>query len=190
MVKLAFAIPLSLILASCGGGTSALQTRVDRLEREVAELKGAKQAEPQPAANEPYCKTFVDTSIPRDTQFPYVVDYQLGAGTTRSGDRIQIVEVRGTRPNFEEGGIYLVKGEYTLASVSDAKLLLSVTATQRGKGCTKGNSRGSVEIAQGSGTFELAAPIPYAGHPHVTFYDSSGSNAGGVYFGKGDFLKP
>lgn len=43
-------------------------------------------------------------------------------------------------------------------------------------------------IPKGKGKFELAAPIPYPGKPHVTFY-VAGSNHGGVYFSKGKVLR-
>lgn len=133
----------------------------------------------QPATTSSGCQEWVDTSIGLGTEFPYVVEYERSADTIGAGDRIRVTEVRGTRPRFERGGIYLVKGEYTLSSADEARLLFSVTAEGPG-GCTKGNPRGAQNVARGSGTFELAAPFPYDGKPHVTFY-VRGSNAGGVY---------
>jgi len=129
------------------------------------------------------CERVIDISIPEGTKFPYTVPYELGASSLKSGDRIVIREVRGTRPTFEPGGIYRVVGEYTFGSAAEASLALSVTAVRRGEGCTSGPGRGTQKVIRGSGTFDLVSVMPYPGHPHVTFY-VSGNNAGGVYFGK------
>jgi hypothetical protein len=93
------------------------------------------------------CSEFVDTSIADGTQFPYVVDYERTADTIAAGDRIVVIEVRGTRPHFEKGGTYLVKGEYMLDSATEATLLLSVTATE-GKGCTTGTRGARAESSE------------------------------------------
>jgi hypothetical protein len=151
------------------------------------DVAGAKlEVPPKPVP--PACQRVVDTSFPADTRFPYSVKYELGVSNLKLSDRIVIKEVRGTRPKFEEGGIYRVRGEYTLGSAAEAKLALNVTAVRRGEGCTSGNRRGDQKVLRGSGTFELAAPMPYHGYPHLTFY-IDGKNAGGTYFGKGQFLK-
>lgn len=76
-----------------------------------------------------------------------------------------------------------MRGDYTLASANEASLGLYVTG-----GCTHGNGRASVNVKKGSGTFELATKIVYVGQPHVTFY-VEGDGAGGVYFGKGEYLQ-
>jgi hypothetical protein len=134
------------------------------------------------------CERVVDISFPDDTTFPYTLDFATGRTDLRDGDRIVIREVRGTRPTFEVGGIYLVRGEYTLASLPETRLRLTVTASRRGDGCTKGNGRGTVSVSRGSGTFELASPIAYPGWPHVWF-GTGNTSSGGVYFGAGDFLR-
>lgn len=175
-------------LIGCGGKTEALEARVGRLEQEIAELKGAQKNSSPSRTARSGCKRVLDTDFPDNTAFRYAVDYELGATNVKTDDQIVINEVRGTEPSFEVGGIYLVKGRYTLASAPNATLLLSVTATERGEGCTSGNGRASVQVDKGAGVFELAAPIPYPGQPHVTFY-VNGANAGGVYFGKDRFLK-
>ena len=116
------------------------------------------------------------------------VPFDIGDTNTRAGDRTTITDVHGTRGDFGIGGIYTVRGEYTLATADEATLAFNVTAIEQGEGCTYGNGRGSTHVLRGSGTFELANSIPYRGHPHVTFY-IKGEGSGGVYFGKGDFLQ-
>lgn len=174
--------------AGCGaGGSPELQARVDRLEAEVAALKSQGRV-PHPAPAPRSARTCVDVNVPTSTQFPFVLDVERGSTSTKAGDAIEIQEVRGTRPQLEQGGTYLVRGTYTLSSADEATLLFSVTAERPGEGCTSGNSRGSIRASKGSGEFELATVVPYQGKPHVTFY-VDGQNGGGVYFGKGASLK-
>ena len=126
--------------------------------------------------------TPIDISFPAATKFPEAVPFELGRTDVRNGDRITIREVRGTRKDFAVDGIYVVRGDYTLASADEAVLGLNVTG-----GCTSHTERGHVTIKKGSGAFELAIKLAYVGQPHVTFY-VNGEGSGGVYFGKGDFL--
>jgi hypothetical protein len=127
------------------------------------------------------CKP-IDISFPDTTKFPEVVPFDVGRTDVRSGDKITIREVRGTRKDFAIDGIYQVRGDYTLASADEAVIGLNVTG-----GCTSHTERGHVTVKKGSGTFEVAVKIAYVGQPHVTFY-VNGEGSGGVYFGKGDFL--
>ncbi len=172
-----------LFLASCASDTSKLEARVHELEREVADLRGRVSAERRTdlIASEPPCVPKND-SIAAGTQFSSPVAFDLGRTDLRSGDSITIREVLGTRPDFAVDGVYLVRGDYVLASADEASLGFSVTG-----GCTQGNTRGQQSVKKGSGKFELATKIVYVGQPHVTFY-VSGQGSGGVYFGKGDFL--
>jgi len=127
------------------------------------------------------CKP-IDISFPASTKFPENVAFDLGRSDLRAGDHLSIREVRGTQKEFAKDGIYIVRGDYTLASADEAVLGLNVSG-----GCTSGAERGHVAIKKGSGKFELAVKIAYVGQPHVTFY-VNGEGSGGVYFGKGDFL--
>ncbi len=133
------------------------------------------------------CDRVHNIDIPDGTQFQHVVPFQVGRIDLEHGDRIVITEVLGTRPTFEVDGIYLVRGEYVLSSAESATLNLNVTATTPGEGCTSGNPRGRKLVRGGSGTFELASPIPYVGWPHVWF-SMGGQSKTGVYFGSGAFL--
>jgi hypothetical protein len=135
------------------------------------------------------CKKVFDVTVPDDTQFPYTLEFELGRSDLRARDEIVIKEVLGTRPQFEVGGIYLVRGTYVLDSVDEARLSFTVTATRAGEGCTGGNPRGALKVRRGKGTFEVASPIAYAGYPHIWFRTGN-TSAGGVYFGRDPFLKP
>ncbi len=190
MIRALTAAFVITVATGCGaGGSPELRARVDRLEAEVAALKSQGRVhQSAPAAAPRSARTCVDVNVPPSTQFPFVVDVERGSTSIKAGDAIEIREVRGTRPQLEQGGNYLVRGSYTLGSADEARLLLSVTAERPGEGCTSGNSRGSMRVSKGSGDFELATRVPYQGKPHVTFY-VDGQNGGGVYFGNSKLLK-
>jgi hypothetical protein len=198
----------ALLLAGCASRSSDLDARVRALEGEVAKLRvavAARPAEPPQSADvarraaelmqllSAGCK---DVSIPAGTQIDIPVAFDIGRSSTTSGDRITITEVRGTRPDFAVGGIYLVRGEYTLASAAAATIALGVGATDPHDACTMNNTRGRQHVVRGSGTFELATTFVHRGHPGISFFvegaDGSGGQfhgpgSGGVRFGKGDF---
>jgi hypothetical protein len=145
---------------------------------------------PKPGPRPPSrCARTIDIGFPDSTSFPHLVDFETGRTTLGKGDTIVIKEVRGTHPNFQVDGIYLVRGEYVLDSAPEARLALGVTGKGTGLACTTGGGRrGTVTVKRGAGTFELAIAIAYPGHPHLRFRVGK-SSAGDVYFGKDAFLK-
>src|SRR5262245_1030568 len=93
----------AMVVAFAGCATGAeqrLELRVAQLERQVAALQASQTRPPEEktASGPPgECERYLDASVPNDTQFPHVVDFELaspGAGT-RGADRIVITEVRG-----------------------------------------------------------------------------------------------
>jgi hypothetical protein len=86
------------------------------------------------------------------------------------------------------GGSYVIRGRYTLQSLPEATLLLSVT-TSGPSGHAPVPPGASVRVTRGSGEFELRRELTDEGWPHLTFYDvNDGRPVGGVYFGEGDWL--
>ncbi len=125
------------------------------------------------------------TSSSVEAEYPYSLPIELGAVEFYGGDGIVIEEIRGTAPEFVPGEDYLLRGRYDLASENSALLLLSTTETEtHGSRSTKSDQRLSVQ--KGSGQFELRHAMPAPGYPHLTFYRSSGSPIGGMYFGTGE----
>jgi hypothetical protein len=125
------------------------------------------------------CTQVHNIDFPSGTKFPAAVAFRVGTQELPAGDSITITEVRGTRDRLEVGGIYWVRGHYTLNSADAGTLQFNVTATEPGEGCTEGNPHGLQTIARGSGSFELATRMVYVGRPHVWF---DGQSARGVYF--------
>ena len=194
----------TLLIAGCSSAPNPLEARVHALEGEVAELRAtltqvkarpAEATEAQRARDamqllQQNCK---DVSIPEGTTIDVPVAFDLGVSTTVPGDRITIKEVRGTRSDFALGGVYLVRGEYTLASADEATLALGVGATDPHNACTMGNTRGRQHVMRGSGTFELATTFVHRGYPGISFFPAGGNaplrgaGGGGLRFGKGEF---
>jgi beta-lactamase regulating signal transducer with metallopeptidase domain len=120
-------------------------------------------------------------------EFPKTVPFQQGAIRFLKGDRVTILEIRGTADSFKPGNIYWIRGTYSLASHQKATLAAYTTArdAKDGKGISYGVQTTTVD--QGDGTFTLILPMSCRGWPHVSFYPADGgSDFGGNYFGTGD----
>ena len=71
---------------------------------------------------------------PATSEFPYAVRFEQGATRFLDGDKITILEVRGTADTFAPGNIYWIKGTYTLASHDRAMLAAYITAMDAANG--------------------------------------------------------
>jgi outer membrane murein-binding lipoprotein Lpp len=207
-------VPSFILVTGCASGPTSsarLEARVRALEAELAELRATvnaraterhegsvdavRRATDAMHAATTNCK---DVSIPSGTEINIPVAFDLGRTTTHGGDQITITDIRGTRGEFAVGGIYLVRGEYTLASADEAILGFGVGAVDVADACTFGNTRGRQRVTRGSGKFELATTFVHRGYPGISFFaagvDGSGgrlvgAGSGGVQFGKGEFLQ-
>jgi len=146
----------------------------------------AVKPETTPAATTATAATAEKPSATAGSEFPYVVKFEQGAVKFLDGDKITIVEVRGTAVTFAPGNIYLIKGTYTLASHDKAMLAAFITAKNAADGKSKVFAPQKTNVTKDSGTFTLFLPMPYEGWPHVSFYGSDGQGCGGNYFGTGD----
>jgi hypothetical protein len=117
-------------------------------------------------------------------EFPYVLPYELGDREFAPGDKIMIEELRGTSQTITTGQTYCVTGSYTLASKDKADL--SFFATTKNPNPTPIDSKQTVRIKKGSGSFRLIKRMDEDGYLHVSFY--AGSSFGGVYFGQGEWV--
>jgi beta-lactamase regulating signal transducer with metallopeptidase domain len=140
---------------------------------------GSSDEPPPPAARKPDDRT--------TSELPYAVRFEQGATRFLNGDKITILEVRGTADTFAPGNIYWIKGTYTLAS-HDRAMLAAYTTAKDAKNGTGGYLKVQTNIvARGQGTFTLYLPLSYQGWPHVSFYPADGGDGfGGNYFGTGD----
>ena len=174
----------------CTHNDGQLEKRVTELEREVAALRASATPAPVLAEHDhrPRCPDELDDSVAPGTVFSHDVSFEIGATDLPPGDSIRILQVLGTASTFEVGGVYRVRGEYTLQSADDARIALTVSATEPGFGCTHGNGSNVAHVVRGTGTFEVSSPILYEGNPHV-YFTGLPSKTTGVYFGRGAFLR-
>jgi beta-lactamase regulating signal transducer with metallopeptidase domain len=121
--------------------------------------------------------------------FPHVVKFEQGATRFETGDKITILEVRGTADTMTPGHTYRIKGTYTLASHDRATLAAYTTASKAANGTGPTHKVQSTVVHRGTGTFTLVLPMSCEGWPHLSFYPADGgSDFGGNYFGTGDWV--
>ena len=129
------------------------------------------------------------TDVSTTSSFPYAVPFEQGASRFLDGDKITILEVRGTADALKPGNNYLIKGAYTLASHNRATLAAYTTAMDAENGTGSSSNDQTTVVDRGSGTFSLVLPMSCRGWPHVSFYPAEGgSDFGGNYFGTGGFV--
>jgi hypothetical protein len=120
-----------------------------------------------------------------ESDFPYVIQAEMGAAEFGPNDTIVITSIRGDRKHIEPGGRYLVDGSYTLSSAEGADLALHTTS--RGpSGPSAIMPDQHVKVSRGSGEFHLKKTVRNDGWLHVSFY-VDGHSHGGIYFGEKGF---
>lgn len=109
--------------------------------------------------------------------------FVLGPTKFKEGDAIFLEQVLATSANLAVGDKVLVSGHYNLSSRPKATLALFLTQEGSGGGESVSPTQ-TMEVQQGSGTFELVYEVKRAGTLHLTFYGvADGRPFGGVYFG-------
>ncbi len=120
--------------------------------------------------------------------FQFRVPIEIGVSESQNGGRIDIVEVRGTRPRIEVGGQYLVRGKCKLPKGErSGKIYFFRTATE-GSGVATILDLDSTEVNKQEGEFTLIHAMSGAGHLHLVLSDPERYSRmfANVYFGTGD----
>ncbi len=183
----------SAVAALCAWGVGRHERhRATPVRSEACTRAAVHEAIDEPAAHEPVAVRAAPLPVPfepgavRAAPSTIPVPFELGATEFAPGDFVTIDAVEGTTDRFVVGGTYRVRGHYELASRDTARLLLSVTRTERG---VEDSVPARLDIVRGVGTFDLEIAMRSAGYPHVTLYASdTGAPFSGVYFGHGDGL--
>lgn len=119
--------------------------------------------------------------------FPYAVPFEQGATQLEKGDKITILEVRGTAETMAPGNIYWIRGTYKLASHDEAMLAAFITAREAANGTGPYLKVQTTTVKKGEGNFTLYLPMSCSGWPHISYYPAKGGgDFGGNYFGTGD----
>ena len=111
------------------------------------------------------------------------VRFETGWEEFAYGDSITLTEVRGNHIVFDAGGVYRLRGKYTLGSRDEAILAVAVLG-----GDTIGDS---TRVTRGSGTFELAYICTSDGQPYLSFRPVGEESRpfGIVFLGTGDTVR-
>src|SRR3954454_17971083 len=113
------------------------------------------------------------------------VPFEIGGKYLRNGDKITIEEVHGTADTIAVGGLYEIKGTYTLASHDKADLAIEVTSSDTNHYPTLKPQY--MKVDKGDGHFTVYLYMWTEGNPHISFYPADGeSSFASVYFGTGD----
>lgn len=113
-----------------------------------------------------------------DGIFKFDVPFKLGKSEFIDGDEIAISSIKGTSADMQ-GGMYCIRGSYTLASHDQAHIGAFVTPADSNEGVGPINPAQFAAVQKGSGTFTLLLPVSIRGWPHVSFYSESDDSAGG-----------
>jgi RNA polymerase sigma factor (sigma-70 family) len=135
-------------------------------------------------------------------RFKHPVRFEIGYTEFRDGGRLEILEVRGTRSEIEEGGQYLVRGKYKLPPGQPGKIYFYETATappddqaQRlglpavpWNGVSTTLDLQAITIEKESGEFTLMHGMAGPGFFHLVLADPERYSQAfaNVYFGTGD----
>jgi hypothetical protein len=126
---------------------------------------------------------FVSLQIGFGAEKVSTVPFELGPQHFTDGDQIVIEQVVASSPELAVGDTVTVRGRYVLSSKDKAQLCLYL-ATSEAVGAEPVLASQKLDIAKGSGTFELAEVVKHPGHLHLSFYPiPAGRRLGTVYFG-------
>jgi hypothetical protein len=120
-------------------------------------------------------------------RFKYKVDFDLGREESTAKDRVEVLELWGTRPDISVGGEYLAVGRYVLGSADEGRVFFYQTADGWD------NSGPVMDLQQavarrGTGTFVLQHRMRGPGWFHVNLY-GDWKEVADLYFGKGETLR-
>jgi hypothetical protein len=99
-------------------------------------------------------------------QFVHSIPFEIGETQVIGDDRIEILEVWGTRPIIEPGGDYLVVGQCHLASSDEGLVQLQLT-THNWHQPGQGSDLEKARVQRGDGRFVLHKTMPGPGDFHV-----------------------
>jgi hypothetical protein len=119
-------------------------------------------------------------------RFRYKVDFERGKREATATDRVDVLELWGTRPSIEIGGEYVVVGRYTLESEEQGRVFFYMTGNNwDNSGPVMDLQR--ADARRGTGTFVLQHKMAGPGWFHVSLHGGNRKVAD-LYFGEGETL--
>jgi RNA polymerase sigma factor (sigma-70 family) len=135
-------------------------------------------------------------------RFRYRIPVEIGSTESKAGGRIEIQEVRGTRPRIEVGGLYVIRGKYVLPPGERGKLYFlertdgdwagHVEISPQGRLIVKGGLAAldlqSIALDEERGEFALLHGMEGPGYfnLHLTAAGRYSRTFARVFFGSGD----
>ncbi len=116
-------------------------------------------------------------------RFTYRLPVKVGETQFLDDNRIEILEIWGTRPKFQTGGQYLVRARYTMPSCKLGRIhFWETTSVNGGVGPTFDLQ--SIEVKQGTGEITLLHAMVEPGDFHLNLLAEDGQNKSlaNVYF--------
>jgi hypothetical protein len=117
-------------------------------------------------------------------RFVHRIAFETGQEESTATDRVQVLELWGTRPRIEIGGEYLVVGRYTLQSEERGRVYFWLTANNwRNEGPNMDLQW--APVSRGTGRFVLQHKMHGPGWFHVNLCGEE-TELADLYFGTGD----
>jgi RNA polymerase sigma factor (sigma-70 family) len=163
--------------------TSAL-TKIDLIQDSYKAWEGKKERNLSGSQAQLHSKALETSLTTLGNQFQHRVPVKLGQTTFHDGNRIEILEIWGTKPKFETGGQYLVRAKYAMPTRKRGKLYFHETTNVNG-GISATLDLQSTEARQGSGEFTLLHGMVGPGTFHLQLLANDGGPNGvlaDVYF--------
>jgi RNA polymerase sigma factor (sigma-70 family) len=169
------------------GFISRSQVQADRrrLEQALTELDRARKQAGVPAG--PHATSLEALAA----RFSYRVPIETGYTEFSRGGRLEILEVRGTRPKIEVGGQYLVHGKYAMPFHDEGTIYFHLTSEQWGK-LEADFDLQRTAVKKGRGEFTLLHGMAGSGGFHIHLIARDGDRQvtiANVYFGTGDNVR-
>jgi len=128
-----------------------------------------------------------------DDRFPHRIAFETRSAQRSDADTLEITELRGTRPQIERGGEYVLRGKYRLGSFEKGRVVFYETDGEGPGVYGVDVDLQQLRITKGEGTFELLHAMPVKGWFHVELEGEKGNGSiviCNIYFGSGDLLYP
>jgi hypothetical protein len=119
-------------------------------------------------------------------RFKHRVEFERGKEESTARDRLEVLELWGTRPEISIGGEYLVVGRYTLGSADSGRVYFYMTGNNWDNSGPVMDLQ-QADVRRGTGTFVLQHRMRGPGWFHVNLY-GGGKEVADLYFGKDETL--
>jgi multidrug efflux pump subunit AcrA (membrane-fusion protein) len=169
------------------GYMTNLQAQTDRarLQQAMADLEHARK---EAALRPPAGGTALEGLAAR---FRYRVPIQTGYTEFSQGGRLEILEIRGTRPKIEVGGQYVVRGRYDMPFQDEGTIYFDLTSYQWDKPQPTFDLQ-HVAVKKGQGEFTVLHGMAGSGGFHLYLIAKDRGREfriANVYFGTGDNVR-